>query len=110
MRPPVRIKWHQDEGFRGDMPDDEWMGIIGPRKWVVISQDRKWHKIEAEAAAIKQHGLRCFYFPCAGDERWVSLSHFVRRHGRMQELARTVAPPFIFHLKRNGQFYRVQLP
>lgn len=110
LKPPVRIRWHQDEGFPNEMPDDEWMAIVGPKKWVVLSQDRKWHTIEAEAAAIKQHGLRCFYFPCASDDRWVSLSHFVRRQQRMQDLSHKMNPPFIYHLKRNGRFYPVPLP
>ena len=110
MDPPMHIRWHQDQGFALQMPDDEWMNVVGPAQWVVVSQDRKWHTVEAEAAAIKQHGLRCFYFPCASESRWVSLEHFMRRHERMQHLSRTIAAPFIFHLKNNGQFYRVPLP
>ncbi|QKD16811.1 hypothetical protein HGP13_17990 [Mesorhizobium sp. NZP2077] len=79
IRPPAKIRWHQDEGFPVDMQDDDWMAVIGPRRWVVLSQDRKWHKVEIEANAVKQHGLRCFYFPCASENIWTSLGHFVRR-------------------------------
>src|SRR5262245_11080780 len=62
MRPPVLIKWHQDEGFAQDMPDDAWISIVCPRKWVVLSQDSKFHLLENETLAIKQHGIRCFIF------------------------------------------------
>jgi hypothetical protein len=92
------------------MPDDKWLAIVGAKGWVVLSQDRKFHVRENEAAAIKQHAVRCFYLPCVSDDRWVSLDHFVRRHTKMQELTRSRAAPFIFELKNNGQFYRVKLP
>ena len=110
IRPPAVVKWHQGEGFPIDMPDDEWMEIVGPKRWVVISQDRKWHTIDIEALAVKQHGLRCFYFPCASDPIWISLGHFVRRFDRMEQLARAGNGPFIYSLKKNGRFYPVPIP
>jgi hypothetical protein len=110
LRPPVLIKWHQDEGFRKDMPDDEWMGIVGPRKWIVLSQDRKFHLLENELLAIKQHSIRCFYMPVAGQNRWDSMCHIAWRYNKIQEIARTAAAPFIFEMKANRQFYRVTLP
>lgn len=109
MKPPVRVKWHQDEGFALNMPDDEWLAIVGPRKWVVLTQDRKFHVIDVEVAAIKQHNVRCFYLPCASDDRWVSLCHFVKRHEKMMQIAHTKGGPFIWELKNNGQFYEVSL-
>jgi hypothetical protein len=110
MRPPVLIKWHQDEGFAQNMPDDEWLSIVGPRKWVVLSQDRKFHLLENEILAIKQHSIRCFYLPAARENRWTSLCHFIWRHEKMQQLARTQSAPFVYEMKRNRQFYKVKLP
>jgi hypothetical protein len=92
------------------MPDDEWLNIVGPARWIVLSQDRHFHAIEAEAAAVKQHGIRCFYLPCASEDRWVSVCDFVRHYERMVELAVTTESPFIYELKGNGRFYRVPLP
>jgi hypothetical protein len=109
MNPPAKIKWHQEEGFAKDMPDDEWMSIVGPRKWIVISQDRKFHLLDNELLAIKQHSIRCFYLPSARENRWTSLCHIVWRHTKMLDLARTISPPFIFEMKGNRQFYRVKL-
>lgn len=110
MKPPVRIRWHQGQGFHQQMPDDEWLAIVGPRKWVVLSQDRKFHVRDNEAAAIRQHKVRCFYLPCASEDRWVSLCHFVRRYEKIIELAESQPAPFIYELKGNGQFYKVRLP
>jgi hypothetical protein len=110
MQPPVTVKWHQGQSFPQSMPDDEWLSIVGPRNWVVLSQDRKWHTIEAEAAAIKQHKIRCFYMPCASEHRWVSMCSFVRRYEKMMDLATNEPAPFIYELKTNGRFYEVPLP
>ena len=103
------IRWHQEQLFAKDMPDDEWMEIVGPRGWVVLSQDRKFHVRENELLAVKQHNIRCFYLPCASDDRWVSLCHIVRRHEKMMELAVTIPPPFIYELKGNGRLYKVKI-
>lgn len=110
MRPPVHIRWHQDEGFAKNMPDDEMFGIVGPRQWVVVSQDRKWHLLENELLAIKQHSIRCFYLPSANENRWTTLCHLTARHHKMQDLARSGKGPFIYEMKTNRQFYRVKLP
>lgn len=110
MRPPMLIKWHQEEGFVNNMEDDDWLNVVGPRKWIVLSQDRKFHLFENERLAIKQHSIRCFYLPSATTNRWVSLCHIVSRYEKIMELARTKQAPFIFEMKNNRQFYPVQLP
>jgi hypothetical protein len=110
MQPPFLVKWHQEEGFAHDMPDDKWMDIVGPRRWVVLTQDRKFHKLEAELLAVKQHAIRCFYLPMAKQDRWLSLCHLASRYGKMQSIAREQRPPFIFEMKQNRQFYEVKLP
>jgi hypothetical protein len=109
LKPPVQIHWHQEQRFPQEMPDDEWLAIVGAEGWVVLSQDRKFHVRQNEAAAIKQHSVRCFYMPCAQDNRWVSMCHIARRHDKMQ-LVGSVPAPFVFEPKSNGQFYRVRLP
>jgi hypothetical protein len=109
LKPPVRIKWHQDEGFAQNMPDDDWLAIVGPRRWIVLSQDRKFHLYPNQLLAIKQHDIRCFYLPCASDSRWISLCHFVHAYERMVEVARNQKPPFIYEMAGNRQFIAVDL-
>lgn len=109
MKPPMAIKWHQEQGFAPKMPDDKWLEIVGQRRWVTISQDRKFHLLEAELQAIKQHSVRCFYFPCASQDRWYSLCGFIRRYEKMMSLAQAQSAPFIYELKGNGRFYPVPL-
>lgn len=107
LRPPVQIRWHQGERFRGDMPDDEWLEIVGKKNWIVLTQDVKFHLIEHEIAAVKQHSVKCFYFPGANDGMWSTLCSFTRFHGKMMGLANTTNAPFIFQVKGNGQIKQV---
>ncbi|GGK41160.1 hypothetical protein [Salinarimonas ramus] len=110
LKPPAEIRWHQGERFAHDMPDDEWLSIVGRKNWVVLSQDRRFHVRDNEALAIVQHGVRCFYLPCASEDRWTSLCIFVRRHAPLIDLATRSTSPFLFDLKRNGRFYPIALP
>ena len=91
------------------MPDDEWMGVVGPRRWVVLSQDRRFHIEDVEKEAVLQHGIKCFYFPCASDTTWVSMGYFMRYHDKMVEIAERTAAPFVFDLQKNGQLLEVPL-
>jgi hypothetical protein len=70
----------------------------------VLSQDRKFHELQAELLAIKQHAMRCFYMPMAREDRWTSLCHIAWRWEKMQEIARDQPPPFIYEMKANRQF------
>lgn len=107
LRPPVEIRWHQGQRFHQDMPDDEWMKIVGARGWVVLTQDLKFHLIEHEIEAIRQHQIRCFYFPDANVGMWNTLCTFLRVHKRLLKLASETKAPFIFRVHANGSIREV---
>jgi len=110
MSPPMHIRWHQKHGFAQNTTDDEWLAQVGAAGWVVISQDRKFHLVDVELAAIKQHKIRCFYLRCASEHRWISLCNLTRAHKRMINLAETHPPPFIYDMRQNGGLYPIKLP
>ena len=110
LRPPVDIEWHQNQRFRQDMPDDEWLAIVGKKDWIVFSHDRKFHTEAMESAAVKQHNVGCFYLPAANDPVWDKCSIFIRSFNRIRKLAVATEKPFIFDLKRNGHLKKIDLP
>lgn len=107
LSPPVRIKWHNQQRFRSNLEDDRWLAIVGQREWIVFSQDRKFHKIELELAAIKQFKIGCFYFPCASEKRWTSVTIFVRRFERFCHLSTSEKRPFIYRIYPDGSMKKV---
>jgi hypothetical protein len=91
------------------MPDDEWMQIVGPRHWIVLSQDRKWHINEAEIAAIRLYNIKCFYLPCNPFDRWDLLCLFIAKHKKISQLANDKEGPFIYEIGANGRFRKINI-
>ena len=99
LRPPVAIKDHQQVGFDIDAPDDEWLAIVGAKSWVVITQDRKFHKVTLELAAVQTHSVRCFYLHGGSDVMWSTFCSFITAFPRIIEIADQVPAPFIYQVK-----------
>lgn len=106
---PVGIRWHDNERFAQEMPDDEWLEIVGKRDWVVFSHDRKFHSEATETAAVIQHKVGCFYLPCSQEPRWEKLRCFMRASDRIVELAKTTPKPFIYSVEKSGRIRKVAL-
>ena len=107
VKPPVKIEWHQNQRFPQEMPDDEWLEIVGKRGWVVFSHDRKFHSEATEIAAIQQHSVGCFYLPGASESTWRKLSIFVRAFGRIFEITKSQSPPYVYDVRLNGRIKKV---
>ena len=108
LNPPFEVKWHNEEKFPHDMPDDEWLAIVGPGKGTVITQNWKYHLREPELRAIKDHNVKCFYLPASGASKWDLYCLFVKSHKRIIEFSKSHSAPFVFDLKSNGHIKTVQ--
>lgn len=97
------------EQFKQDTPDDVWMAAAGAKGWTVIGHDAKFHLIAAEATAVKQHGLGCFYLARAQGPMWDKCKLFMRVYDRMVDLASNTPRPFIFRVASNGRITQVKL-
>lgn len=109
LKAPFDVRWHKGEKFADDMPDDEWMAIVGAKGWIVLSQDFKFHKPEFEYEAVKQHSIKCFYLPDATARTWKTLCALTRSHERMMQRCLSTPAPFIFRLNANGRLTQVNL-
>lgn len=107
VKPPVNIEWHQNQRFPQEMPDDEWLEIVGKRGWVVFSHDRKFHSEATETAAVQQHSVGCFYLPGASEVTWEKLMVFMHFYKKILQLAQTQPPPYVYDVKLNGQIKKV---
>lgn len=107
VKPPVCIEWHQKQRFPQEMPDDEWLEIVGSRGWVVFSHDRKFHSEATETAAVQQHSIGCFYLPCANEPTWDKLTIFVRVFGRILKIVENQSPPYVYDVNLKGQIKKV---
>lgn len=99
LRPPVGIKIHQEVGFDKEAPDDEWLAKVGAKGWVVITQDRKFHEVTLELAAVQTHSVRCFYLHGGSDVVWSTFCNFITVFPRIIEIAEQEPTPFIYQVK-----------
>jgi PIN domain-containing protein len=111
-KPPFKVEYHHNKtnNFPMRMPDDEWLAIVCKKGWVVFSHDQKFHDIEAEAMAIKQHNGMCFYLPGAQEGVWEKLGYIVKATEKIVATIAATKPPFIFKLHPNLKLERIPLP
>lgn len=109
---PMPVQFHHDpkHQYPPEMPDDQWLTDVGEKGWIVFSHDRKFHKEEAEAMAIRQHGMGCFYLWGAEASSWEKLRSFVRAYDRILSAVENTQRPFIYDVAKNGTMKQVQLP
>ena len=72
---------------------------VGTKGWVVITQDRKFHKETLALAALQDHSVRCFYLHGGSDAMWSTFCNFISAFPRIVEIAREVPAPFIYQVK-----------
>jgi hypothetical protein len=111
-RPPFAVEYHHSKSnnFPQNMRDDVWLDICGRNGWIAFTHDQKFHAIEAEAMAIKQHNIRCFCLPGASEPTWDKLRHFMGAYQRILGIATLQSPPYLYRVNAIGSVKLVTLP
>lgn len=85
------------------MPDSEWLGVAGQQNWVVITKDKMIRHRRWERQALIQAGVRSFCMTSAGGyPMWETLQLLARRWDDIEEIANTVAGPYIYSVTNAG--------
>jgi PIN like domain len=109
-RPPFNVEYHHKAKFKQTMKDDDWLALCGQRNWIAFSHDRKWHLIEVEIAAIKRHGVGCFYLWGANESTFEKLQCFMGAYDVINSAARDTPMPFIYNVPRNCRLEQIEIP
>lgn len=98
--------------FDDQEQDDTWLRFVGERNWLVLTQDRKFHRsgYENELSAIKQYRVGCFYLWGAEVPTWDKLRTFCRAFDHIVQAARDTPRPFIFDVARSGVLKPIPIP
>ena len=108
LKPPVGVEYHQ-EHFAQDARDDVWLPSVGARGWVVVSQDYRYHLRQTELAAIKQHGMGCFYLWGSDAGKWETMRVFAKAYDRIVDAATLATRPFVFRILKPGSLKQIQI-
>jgi len=108
MKPPFNVESHYKQKFRDEMPDDEWLAIVGRKKWIVLSHDAKFHKESAQLEAIKQHKIGCFYLWGAQVPTWYKIAHLSAIFSKIKKIADSKARPYIYRANQQNRLHLVR--
>lgn len=92
------------------MRDDAWLEFCGKHGWIAFSHDLKFHSIEVEAMAIKQHSVAAFCLPGANDTTWEKLCYFVRAYPKIREIIVINKAPYLYRVHPTIRLERIDLP
>lgn len=107
LRTPFEVRSHDGERFRPDMPDDEWLQIVGERGWIVCSHDGKWQSEQAPLKAIQQHKIGCFYLWGASSIGFFKLKSLAHNYDKILRICNTERGPFIYRVTPGNRFKKV---
>jgi hypothetical protein len=100
MRTPFVIEFHDEKKnhLAQDTGDDEWLGAVSAKKWIVISHDKRFHVDSLAIEAVKQHGGRVFYLDGGSSVKWDKLRRFAAAYKKMCAIVEREKAPFIYRV------------
>lgn len=101
------MRFHDGEGFRHDMADDEWLNIVGPKGWIVCSHDAKWQNESAARKAIEQHKIGCFYLWGASSIGFFKMKSLAHNYDKIAKICATEKRPFIYRVTAGNRLRKV---
>lgn len=83
--------------------DRHWLKTAGENDWIVLKRDKRIRTRRWEREALIAAGVRTFCLTGAGNyTRWQVLELLVARWRRIEEVANTVAGPYIYAVTWDG--------
>jgi PIN like domain len=107
LRCPFEVRWHDGEGFSAKMPDDEWLNIIGEKKWIVCSHDAKWQTEPAALKAIQQHKIGCFYLYGANSLGFFKMKSLAHNYDQIVKICAENKRPFIYRVTASNRLKKL---
>lgn len=97
----ARVEIH-DDYFAPDAPDEDWLGEVGKRGWVVLTKDKRIQHRILEQAAVANSKVRLFALTAGNLQGPEMAGIFVAALPRMTRLVRGNPAPFIAKVTRSG--------
>lgn len=107
VRCPFEVRSHYTEGFKSDTPDDEWLNIVGEKKWIVCSHDAKWQSELAPMKAIEQHKIGCFYLWGSRSIGFFKLKSLAHNYDKIKKICDNQKGPFIYKVMPSNRIKQI---
>lgn len=57
----ITLTEHYGQPRDQDVPDSEWLELVGSRGWIVFTKDKRIGRVRSQRMAIVKFKVRCFY-------------------------------------------------
>lgn len=90
-------------------PDEEWLAIVGERRWVALMRDQRirWRRLEREA--LKAAKVGAFVFTGGQATAQDTADAIVPKLAKLAAIARSEPRPFLYSLSRGGSLTKIDL-
>ena len=107
----LKVETHRTIFKEGER-DDVWLSFVGNKRWIVFTQDEKFHKpgYEHELSAIKQFEIGCFYIWGASAPLTEQALVFLKALDSIIEVIKTTPKPFIYKISKSGKLTQIKIP
>jgi hypothetical protein len=108
--PPFNVEYHSEKknGFRDDLPDDEWLTVVSQKKWLVVTHDKLVHDDSMAKQAVEQYNGRVFYLDGGSAPKWEKLRLFIFAYKKIIRIVKQEKAPFIYRITRNDRIIKVR--
>jgi PIN like domain len=97
----ARVEIHDDH-FPTTALDEEWLGVVGQRGWVVLTKDRGIRYRAPALTAIRASAIRMFVLTAGDLQGHEMAAIFARGLARIAGVARRERAPFIAKITKTG--------
>jgi predicted nuclease of predicted toxin-antitoxin system len=96
------VALHSDH-FAQDSPDQEWLEIVGKRRWVVLTKDKSIKSNQIEIASLIKANVYCFNLMSQSLTGNQMATAFIKALNDMKELFQRMQPPLVASVSRKGE-------
>lgn len=91
-----------DDHLPPDASDEEWLSLVGRRKWIAITKDRNIRYRQSEKLAVQENNARVLVLRSRNTTGEQNADLLVKNATRIHRFCDQNEPPFIAGMTRSG--------
>lgn len=92
-----------DDHFAQNATDEQWLGEVGKKGWIVLTKDKRFHNRVLEITAIARSHARVFKLTAGSLQGLEMADVFVKAMPKIRNLLLSTRAPFIATVSRSGK-------
>ena len=95
-----------DDHLAQDAPDEEWIALVGRRRWVAVTKDRNIRYRAGELEAVRRNAARVLVLRMKDATGAEMAALLIRARRRLARFASRTPAPFVAGIARTGSIAR----